>query len=184
MFMAFLPAHFSTSKTLVSIFRNQNQICVTLPSPGPSCLLLPRPPQTLAQSRLERPKGSRCACCTSCPGSGAACSMATVQHNRHSVTMLPGYGWILRLKYILSRTKYYAVTYIHITLFSSVQSLSCVCLCGPMDCSTPGFSVHHQRLEPTQTYVHHIGDAIQPPHPAATPPSPLAFNLSQHQGLF
>ena len=103
MFMAFLPAHFSASKTLVSIFQNQNQICVTLPSPGPSCLLLPRPPQTLAQSRLERPKGSRCACCTSCPGSGAACSMATVQHNRHRVTMLPGYGWILRLKYIFDQ---------------------------------------------------------------------------------
>ena len=31
-----------------------------------------------------------------------------------------------------------------------------------MDCSTPGFPVHHQLLEPTQTHVHRICDAIQP----------------------
>ena len=35
----------------------------------------------------------------------------------------------------------------------------------PMDCSTPGFSVHHQLLEPTQTHVHRVSDAIQPSHP-------------------
>ena len=34
-----------------------------------------------------------------------------------------------------------------------------------MDCSTPGFLVHHQLPEPTQTHVHCIGDAIQPSHP-------------------
>ena len=51
-----------------------------------------------------------------------------------------------------------------------------------MDCRTPGFPVHHQLPEPTQTHVHCIGDAIQPSHPLASP-SP-AFNLSQHQGLF
>ena len=52
-----------------------------------------------------------------------------------------------------------------------------------MDCSMPGFPVHHQLLEPTQTHVHWIGDAIQPCHPLSSP-SPPAFNLSQHQGLF
>ena len=52
-----------------------------------------------------------------------------------------------------------------------------------MDCSTPGFPVHHQPPEPTQTYVHWVGDAIQPSHPLASP-SPPAFNLSQHQGVF
>ena len=31
-----------------------------------------------------------------------------------------------------------------------------------MDNSTPGIPVYHQRPEPTQTHVHHIGDAIQP----------------------
>ena len=52
-----------------------------------------------------------------------------------------------------------------------------------MDCSTPGLPVHHQLLEFTQTHVHWAGDAIQPPHPLSSP-SPPAFNLSQHQGLF
>ena len=59
--------------------------------------------------------------------------------------------------------------------FSSVsQSLS---LCDPMDCSTPGFPVHHQLLELTQTQVHYFGDAIQSSHPLS-PPSPFAFNLA------
>ena len=49
--------------------------------------------------------------------------------------------------------------------FSSVQLLSCVWLCDPMDCSMPGFPVHHQLLEFTQTHVHWVGDAIQPSHP-------------------
>ena len=52
-----------------------------------------------------------------------------------------------------------------------------------MDCSTPGLPVHHQLLEFTQTHVHWVSDAIQPSHPLSSP-SPLAFNLSQHQGLF
>ena len=51
----------------------------------------------------------------------------------------------------------------------SVQfSRSCrsvVSLCDPVDCSTPGFSVHHQLSEPTQTHVHRVSDAIQPSHP-------------------
>ena len=52
-----------------------------------------------------------------------------------------------------------------------------------MDCSTPGFRVHHQLPELSQTHVHRVGDAIQPSHPLSSP-SPPAFNLSQHQGLF
>ena len=44
--------------------------------------------------------------------------------------------------------------------FSSVQSLSCLTLCVPMDCSTPDFLVHHQLPETTQTHVHRVGDAI------------------------
>ena len=66
--------------------------------------------------------------------------------------------------------------------FSSVAQ-SCLTLCDPMNCSTPGFPVHHQLLEFTQTQVHWVGDAIQPSHPLLSP-SPPAFNLSQHQGLF
>ena len=37
--------------------------------------------------------------------------------------------------------------------FSSLIQ-SCPILCKPIDCSTPGFPVHHQLLEFTQTHVH------------------------------
>ena len=60
---------------------------------------------------------------------------------------------------------------------------SCPTLCNPMDYSIPGFPIHYQLLEPAQTHVHRVGDAIQPPHPLSSP-SPPAFNLSQYQGLF
>ena len=66
--------------------------------------------------------------------------------------------------------------------FRSVTQ-SYLTLCDPMDCSTPGFPVHPQLLELTQTHVHWVGDAIQPSHPLFSP-SPPAFNLPQHQGLF
>ena len=66
--------------------------------------------------------------------------------------------------------------------FSSVTR-SCPILCDPMNRSTPGLPVHHQLLEFTQTHVHRVGDAIQPSCPLPSP-SPPAFNLSQHQGLF
>ena len=53
---------------------------------------------------------------------------------------------------------------------------SCPTLCDPMDCSTPGFPVHHQLLEFTQTHVHWVGDAIQASHPLSSP-SPYASQL-------
>ena len=37
-------------------------------------------------------------------------------------------------------------------------------LCDPMDCSTPGFPVHHQLLELAQAHVHQVGDAMSPCH--------------------
>ena len=69
-----------------------------------------------------------------------------------------------------------------IVQISSV-SQSCQTLCDPMDCSMPGFPVQHQLLELAQTHVHRVSDAIHPFHPLSSP-SPPAFNLSQHQGLF
>ena len=66
---------------------------------------------------------------------------------------------------------------------SSVQYLSLVRLCDPMDCSTPGFPVHHQLLELPQTHVHWVSNAIQPYSPLSSP-SPPTFNLTQHQDLF
>ena len=63
--------------------------------------------------------------------------------------------------------------------FSSIVSNSL----WTMDCSKPGLPVYHQLHEFTQTHVHLVDDAIQPSHPPSSP-SPPAFNLSQHQGLF
>ena len=65
---------------------------------------------------------------------------------------------------------------------SSVAQL-CMTLCDPMDCSTPGSSVHHQLPELAQIHVHQVSDAIQPSYPLLSPSLPT-FNLSQHQGLF
>ena len=59
---------------------------------------------------------------------------------------------------------------------------SCPTLCDPMNHSTPGFPVHHQLPEFTQTHVHWVNDAIQPSHPLSSP-SPPAPNLSQYQGI-
>ena len=71
------------------------------------------------------------------------------------------------------------------SLISSVQFSHSVMptLCDFVDYSTPGLPVHHQLPYLAQTYVHRVGDAIQPSHPLLSP-FPLAFNLSQHQSLF
>ena len=71
------------------------------------------------------------------------------------------------------------------SLFSKFSSVaqSCPALFDSMDCSMPGLPVQHQLLESTQTHVHQVGYAIQLSHPLSSP-SPLALNLSQHQGLF
>ena len=61
-------------------------------------------------------------------------------------------------------------------LFSSVAQ-SCPTLCNHMDCSTPGFPVHHQLPELAQTHVRRVSDAIQPCHPLSPTSSP-AFTLS------
>ena len=67
-------------------------------------------------------------------------------------------------------------------MISSIAQ-SCLTLCDPMNCSTPGFPVHHQLLELVQTHVHPVSDAMQSSHPLSSP-SPPSLNLSQHQGLF
>ena len=70
---------------------------------------------------------------------------------------------------------------------SSVQFISVAHLCptlwDPMNRSMPGLPVHNQLPEFTQTYVHWVGDAIQPSHPLSSP-SLTAIKISQHQGLF
>ena len=73
--------------------------------------------------------------------------------------------------YIINSVQFSSVIQSHPTLYNS------------MDCSTPGFPVHHQRPELTQTYAHWVGDGIQRSHALSSPSLP-AFKLSQHVGLF
>ena len=64
-----------------------------------------------------------------------------------------------------------------------VFTQSCPTLCDPKDCSMSGSSVFHCLPEFAQTHAHWVNDAIQPSH-SLLPSSPLALNLSRHQGLF
>ena len=61
--------------------------------------------------------------------------------------------------------------------FSSVAQL-CLTLCDPVNHSTPGFPVHHQLPESTQTDIHWVGDAIQPSHTLSSPSPPAPIPLS------
>ena len=88
-----------------------------------------------------------------------------MEHGWHFIELLKMY-WMLH----------------HSVQFSSVAQL-CPTSCNPMNHSRPGLPIHHQLLKFTQTYVHWVGDAIQPSHPLSSP-SPPAPNPSQHQGLF
>ena len=71
----------------------------------------------------------------------------------------------------------------HVQIYLVVQSLSVFNFLCRMDCSMPDCPVLHYLLEFAQTHVHWVSDAIQPSHPLSSP-SPPAFSLSQHQGLF
>ena len=65
---------------------------------------------------------------------------------------------------------------------SSSVTQSCLTVCDPMNCNTPGLPVHHQLPEFTQSRVHRVSDAIQPSHPLSSSSS-HAPNPSQHQSL-
>ena len=78
-------------------------------------------------------------------------------------------------------TSTYETYYLHQSVRLAAQS--CPTLCDQMDCSTPGFPVHHQLPLLSQTHIHWVSDVIQPFHPLLSA-SPAAFSLSQHQGLF
>ena len=70
---------------------------------------------------------------------------------------------------------------------SSISSVaqSCLTLCDPMNCSTPGLLVHHHLLEFTQTHIHRVSDAIQPSHPLSSPfppvPNPLSIRVFSNE---
>ena len=58
------------------------------------------------------------------------------------------------------------------SLFCCSVAQSCLTLCDPMDCSTPGFPVLHYFLEFAQPHVHWVSDAIQPSQPLSSPSPP------------
>ena len=98
---------------------------------------------------------------------------------------------INRQMYVRNMLQYVYPKHPTLSLFAilSFQDFCCcsvtqlrLILCNPMDCSKPGFPVHHQLLELALAHVHRVNDAIQPSHPLLSP-SPPAFNFSQHQGL-
>ena len=84
--------------------------------------------------------------------------------------------WNLRLEVFFTNL-------INLCLCYCSVAKSCPTLCYLMDCSMSGFPVHHYLLEFAQTHVHWVSNAIQPSR-LLSPSSPLALNLSQHQGLF
>ena len=95
-------------------------------------------------------------------------------------------GFFLRLKKIFFYWRiialqnfFFCQTSTWISQFSSVQSLSRLTLCDPMNHSTPGLPVHHQLPESTHTHVHRVVDAIQPSHPLSSPLllSPIPPNI-------
>ena len=71
--------------------------------------------------------------------------------------------YLIHHSFIYNNVKYMLIQ------FSSVQLLSHVRLCDPMNCSMPGLPVHYQLPEFTQTHVHQVGDAIQPSHLLSCP---------------
>ena len=110
----------------------------------------------------------------------------------HSFLVFVNYWVLVNAQNTVSRALYvltdFSPNFSLITLqgasfqFSPVPQ-SCLTLWHPMNCSRPGFSVHHQLLELAQTQVHRVSNAIQPSHPLLSPSLP-AFNLSQFQSLF
>ena len=108
-----------------------------------------------------------------------------LQHHSSKVSILPCSAFIVHLSFRYMTTgKTIALTiWTFVSKLKGKGTQSHLTLSDPMDCSTPGFLVYHQPLELAQTHVPRVGDAIQASHFLSSP-SPPAFNLSQHQGLF
>ena len=64
-------------------------------------------------------------------------------------------------KYVISCLHHYC-SLLFITVVHCSVAESCLTLCNPMNCSTPGFPVLHYLPEFAQTHVHWVSDAIQP----------------------
>ena len=106
-------------------------------------------------------------------------TFAKFSSNATPYEAFPNLYW---LKWIVSLKAQHSTYFILLIQFSSVAQ-SCPTLCDSMNHSMPGFPVHHQLQESTQTHVHCVSDDNQTSHPLSCP-SPPALNLSQYQGLF
>ena len=82
--------------------------------------------------------------------------------------------WTLEQLELDMEQQFSSVQFSHSVMSNSLQ---------PMDCSMPGFPVHHQLLELAQTQVYQVGDAIQPSHPLLSPLL-LPSIFQKHQSLF
>ena len=102
-----------------------------------------------------------------------SCMGKWVLYNKRSATW-EAHKMLLRGIHLPTSALIHVIQFSHAVVSNSLQ---------PLDWSIPGFPVHHQSLELAKTHVHRDIDAIQLSHPLSSP-SPPAFNLSQHQGLF
>ena len=98
-----------------------------------------------------------------------------------SLSLFPSFSFFLFLSSIQVHT-HVGMLMNQYLQFSSVAQ-SCLTLCNPMNCSTPGLPVHHQLPEFTQTHIHRVSDAIQPSHPLVSPSLP-SFNFFPASGSF
>ena len=74
----------------------------------------------------------------------------------------------------------FKITVVGIDSFSSVTQ-SCPTLCNPLDHSTPGFPVHHQLPEFSQTHVHQVSDAILCRPLLLLPPIPPSIRVFSNE---
>ena len=78
---------------------------------------------------------------------------------------------------------YWSMVALQCRVSFSVSSVTHLCpnLCDPVDCSTPGFPVHHQLPELAQTHIHGVSDAIQASHPLSSPSPPAQLVSTEQQ---
>ena len=72
--------------------------------------------------------------------------------------LFPNSARTMYSKYIRKSIHSHSILWWSVSQFKSVTQ-SCPTLCDTMDCSMPGFAVHHQFPELPQTHVHQVGDA-------------------------
>ena len=106
-------------------------------------------------------------------------SWVILARNFTHIKKIRGWNWSLLYRVKQARTKNTNTVSVQFSSFAQ----SCLTLCDPMNCRTPGLPGHHQLPEFTQTHIHRVSDAIQASHPLLSP-SPPAPNPSQHQSLF